>query len=40
MTFVDGKWYAVGPENIVWRVTEMAILEKTDLFDNSYTEKK
>ena len=28
MTFVDGKWYAIGPDNIIWRMTEMAILEK------------
>ena len=40
MTFVDSKWYAVGPKSVVWRMTEMAILEKADLPDNSHTEKK
>lgn len=39
MTFVDGKWYAVGPDNIVWRMTVMAILEKSDMLDNFRTEK-
>ena len=40
MTFVDSKWYAVGPKSVVWRMTEMAILEKADVPDNSRTEKK
>ncbi len=40
MTFVDGKWYAVGPDNIVWGVTEMTILEKVDPLDNPLTEEK
>lgn len=35
MTFTDGKWYAVGPDSLLWRMTEMAILEKTDIFDSS-----
>ena len=39
MTFVDGKWSAVGPDNIVWRMTEMAILEKTNLPEKFSTEK-
>lgn len=29
MTFAEGKWYAVGPDSAVWRMTQMAILEKT-----------
>ena len=40
MTFTDGKWYAVGPDSLVWRMTEMAILEKADLFDGSSAEEK
>ena len=40
MTFNDGKWYAVGPDSLVWRMTEMAILEKADLFDGAPAEKK
>ena len=40
MTFTDGKWYAVGPDSLVWRMTEMAILEKADLFDGAPAEKK
>ena len=34
MTFTDGKWYAVGPDSLVWGITEMAILEKADVLDN------
>ena len=40
MTFVDGKWYAVGPDNIVWRMTRMTILEKADLLDNPSAEEQ
>ncbi len=40
MTFNDGKWYAVGPDSLVWRMTEMAILEKTDMFDGSSAKEK
>ena len=40
MTFTDGKWYAVGPDSLVWRMTEMAILEKADLFDGSSAKEK
>lgn len=40
MTFTDGKWYAVGPDSLVWRMTEMAILEKADVFDGSSTKEK
>lgn len=28
MTFVDGKWYAVAPDGVIWGMTQMAILEK------------
>ena len=28
MTFVDGKWYAVGSDGVIWGMTQMAILEK------------
>lgn len=28
MTFVDGKWYAVVPDGVIWSMTQMAILEK------------
>lgn len=34
-TFTDGKWYAVSPKSILLRMTAMAILEKTDVFDNN-----
>ena len=30
MSFVNGEWHAVGPEDLFWRVTQMAILEKDD----------
>ncbi|MDE0469804.1 MAG: lectin-like protein [Candidatus Poribacteria bacterium] len=40
MTFNDGKWYAVGPDSLVWRMTEMAILEKTDVLDNPSAAEK
>lgn len=40
MTLPDGKWYAVSPDSVIWRMTEMAILEKTDIFDNSPAEEK
>ncbi len=28
MTLSDGKWYAVSPDSVIWRMTELAILEK------------
>ena len=28
MTFVNGQWHAVGPGDLFWRMTKMAILEK------------
>lgn len=30
MTLPAGKWYAVSPDSVIWRMTEMAILEKTE----------
>ena len=39
MTFVNGQWHAVGPGDLLWRTTKLAILEKPDLFDNSATEE-
>ena len=32
MTFVDGEWHAVGPGDLFWDETGMAILEKTGIF--------
>ena len=40
MTITDGQWYAVGPDSLIWRMTEMAILEKPDMFDGSLTEEE
>lgn len=31
MSFVDGEWHAVGPGDLFWDVTKMAILEKDDV---------
>ena len=28
MTFINGKWHPVGPGDLLWRSTKMAILEK------------
>ena len=33
MTFVDGEWHAVGPGDLFWSETGMAILEKTVVLD-------
>ena len=33
MTLPDGRWYAVSPDSVIWRMTEMAILEKADKLD-------
>ena len=33
MTLPTGKWYAVSPDSVIWRMTEMAILEKPDELD-------
>ena len=38
MTLPNGKWYAVSPDSVIWRMTEMAILEKPDVLDGSLTE--
>ena len=40
MTFINGQWHAVGPGDLFWRMTKLAILERADLFDNSATEEK
>ena len=40
MTFVDGEWHAVGPGDLFWDKTGMAILEKADIFDSPRAEKK
>ena len=40
MTLPDGKWYAVSPDSVIWRMTKMAILEKTDMLNNPPTEEK
>ena len=34
MTLPDGKWYPVSPDSVIWDMTEMAILEKTNVLDN------
>ena len=40
MTFINGQWHAVGPGDLFWRMTKMAILEKTDVLEDSPIEKK
>ena len=35
MTFMNGQWYAVGPGDLFWDITEWAIIEKPNVFDNS-----
>ena len=40
MTFANGQWHAVGAGDLLWRMTKMAILEKTDVFDNSSVKEK
>ena len=40
MTLSDGKWYAVSPDSVIWRMTEMAILEKADVLDNPSAAEK
>lgn len=40
MTLPDGKWYAVSLDSVIWRMTEMAILEKADIFDSSPAQQK
>ena len=34
MTFVNGQWHAVGPGDLLWRMTKLAILEKPDVSGN------
>ena len=31
MTLPNGKWYAVSPESVIWRMTKMAVIEKDGL---------
>ena len=40
MTFVNGQWHAVGPGDLFWRMTKMAILEKDAQQTNEGTESK
>ena len=40
MTLPTGKWYAVSPDSVIWRMTEMAILEKPEVLDNPSARKK
>ncbi|MYB00203.1 hypothetical protein F4X90_11080 [Candidatus Poribacteria bacterium] len=40
MTFVNGQWHAVGPGDLLWRMTEMVILEKEPLRTGEATEAK
>ncbi len=40
MTLSNGKWYAVSPDSVIWRMTEMAILEKADALDNPSAAEK
>ena len=36
---LNGQWHAVGPGDLFWRTTKLAILEKPKLFDDSATEE-
>jgi len=40
MTLPDRRWYAVSPDSVIWRMTEMAILEKPDMLDSSLVDGK
>lgn len=40
MTFVNGQWHAVGPGDLLWRTTKMAILEKVDVLVHPSAAKK
>ena len=33
MTFANGQWHAVGPGDVLWHKTKMAIFEKSDVLD-------
>ena len=39
-TFVDGKWYAVSPKSVIVKMTEFAIIEKTDIKIRTSIEKR
>ena len=39
-TFADGKWYAVSPKSVIVKMTEYAIIEKTDIKIKSSIGKK
>lgn len=40
MTLPNGKWYAVSPESVIWRMTKMAILEKAEVLDSPSAAEK
>lgn len=40
MTFVDGEWHAVDPDDLFWSVTKMALLEKDDWRTGTTAEDK
>lgn len=40
MTLPDGKWYAVSPDSVILRMTDMAILEKADGLGGSPAEEQ
>ena len=40
MTFINGQWHAVGPGDLLWRMTKRAILEKDALQTNAAAESK
>jgi len=40
MTFVNGQWHAVGPGDLLWRMTKMAILEKDASQTNEAAESR
>ncbi len=39
-TFADGKWYAVSPKSVIVKMTEFAIIEKTDIMIKTSLGKK
>ena len=40
MTFINGQWHTVGPGDLFWRMTKMAILEKNASQTNAAVESK
>ena len=40
MTFVNGQWHAVGPGDLLWRMTKMTILEKPDVLNHPSAAEK